>query len=623
MTIGGQLNIVNNSTTGNVQVLLSNINTATTTITGNATITNSSTGASLSRIYLGNRGDVVFNGNLTMQNSSDATNSEVCLNYNTTSSVQYNGDIELECTNSSCDGFLFGSSGGEGELASGKSITTGSGGFIAGQLYFRNFTQNGSSTSINLNLTGTARYYSYNSNWDAPVTVTAPYVYFRDNIFNTTTSFDKTGSSNISMPGGNIFKGNSTIINSGAGYLRLGDGTADTFLLDATFRNTGGADFHVARRGSGHLFRGDVKFYNQGTNGNMYVADQSSASVFFNGSVSVTNSGGGTNHRFYLGNSGTVSFNGTVEISNTSTATHSEVYLVNSGTGTFRGNITLSNSSASTGIYFGHNNGSSSVVSTAALSVSSFAGGSLYFKNFDYQNTTALSLSLSSAELYCYNSQWAGNISFTATRLIISGTTFNGTAYLEKTGSSNDNSAGGNTFNGNVTFANSGSGYLYLGSGTSSNFLADVTLNNTGTSDMAFARSGSGHSVGGNLTINNTGTGSRVYISYYSSASLTVSGKTTVVNSGGGTNHQVYLSNAGDITFNDDVDISNSSNATNSAVYIGNNTSESNLIFNGDSMSKIPTPLPTASMFCRSRQLLQQGKPLISNREALSHDICI
>ncbi len=586
LTLTGNLTVTNSASGTNENVYLSNVSTSSMTINGNTEITNSGTG-STSRVYVGNAGDIVFNGTLTIHNNSSSATSSVSCNYASSSENTYNDNIIVESSVASCDGVFFGNNGGTSTLANGKTITIGGAGFISGQLYLRNFTQTGS-TAQSLTTTNDGILYSYDSDWGGNISFTSPSIRIRGTTFHGTADIEKNGSSNDNSAGGNTFNGNFTLTNSGSGYVRFGDGTADSFLGDVTLTNTGSNDISFARTGAGQSISGNLTINNTGTSTDVYIADQASATLSVGGNTTVVNSGGGTNHRVYLGNSGDVSFSGTIDISNSSNATNSAVYLNNStdSHNTYAENITFENTNAdSDGILFGDNGGSGELAASKTVSIKAggFIAGKLVFENFTQNGSTAHSFTVTNtADLIVKDCNWGGDITLISPRMYVSGTTFHGNAIIKKTGADNDNSTGGNTFMGDVEFEDSGSGYLYLGSGYSSDFQANVSLKNSGSNNLIFARQGAGHSIAGDLSIENSGNGSQIYIADNTNSTLSIGGATSVINTSSGTNGRVYLGNHGDVTFSGDIDISNSSTATNSRVYIGNDINESDITLNGN-----------------------------------------
>ena len=585
LTLAGNLNVTNNTSVSSY-FIVSSASTATTTIGGTTTITNSGSGTR-SYVFLGNAGDVTFNGDLIIHNSSDASGSSVYLNQYSNSANTYNGNITLESSVAGCDGVYFGGQGGTGVLASGKTISIGGAGFISGSLYIRNLTQQGTTPQA-LTITGSTIMTLYGSDWGGNVTFAAPRLVVRDGVYRGTAFLEKTGASNDAGAGGNKFYMAVTFKNSGSGSLTLGSGNADTTLSDVTLLNTGSAAFSYATSGANHIIGGDLTINNAGSNGDFYLCSSTSSSLVVNGNTTIVNSGAGTYHRVFIGNNGDITFNGSLDISNSCTASHSAIYLNNgsSSQNTYTENIYLENTNTnSDGIFFGNSGGSGTLASGKTITIKSggFVAGSLYLRNFTQTGNTPQSLTLTgSATLHSRSADWGGNINFKAPRFYVSGSTFHGTVNLEKTGAGNDNSPGGNTYMKQVVFAKSGSGTWTLGNGTHDVFNGNVVLNNSGSNDLNIAYRGAGHSIAGDLEVNNTSTDGDIYIAYQSTATLTVGGKTTVVNSGAGTNHRVYLALSGDVTFNGDIDISNSSTASNNQIYIGNNTTTSDIIMKGN-----------------------------------------
>ena len=175
ITVGGDMNLTNNSSATNSQIILANGSSSSVIVSGSSTLNNSSTGNN-SQCYLGNYGDVTFNGDLEITNNSGSSYSEIHANYRINSVNIYNGNITVKSTQTNSDGILFGNHGGTGTLAATKTITTPlpATQFIGGQLYFRNFNQIGA-TPQNLELAATAnRIYNYNSNWGGNHTEKAP-----------------------------------------------------------------------------------------------------------------------------------------------------------------------------------------------------------------------------------------------------------------------------------------------------------------------------------------------------------------------------------------------------------------------------------------------------------------
>ena len=326
-TVGGTLDITNGET-GNSSIYLANGTASSATISGTTTIVNNDT-ATTHRIYLGNQGDVTFNGILNIKNNSNANNSQIYCNNGVNSTNTYNENIVVEVTETGSDGILFGAGGGSGTLASGKTITIGDAGFIAGDLQFRNFTQTGATTQ-SLTTTGTTRIYCYDSDWGGNIEFASPRIITRGTTYNDTTKLEITGSSSSQSYGDNTFTGNTRLINSGSSSLLMGVGGTDDFQGNLTLNNIGSGSISLAYRSPGTTNIAGTFIINNSSatnSGNIYVAYDSASTVIVNGNTTITNSGAGGQKRIYLGRVGDMTFNGTVTVHNSSSSTYSPVYF--------------------------------------------------------------------------------------------------------------------------------------------------------------------------------------------------------------------------------------------------------------------------------------------------------
>ncbi|MBD80926.1 MAG: hypothetical protein CL840_18560 [Crocinitomicaceae bacterium] len=570
----GQLTATNSSTATTHQIVVGNGASSSVTIANATSLTNSGSGTT-GRSYLGNYGDVTFNGTLTIDNSDASTNSIVYCNYQSGSANVYNQNITLTNTNAASDGIYFGSNGGSSTLASGRTIAIGGGGFSAGNLYFRNFTQSGN-TAQSCTITGTGYIYNYDSDWGGNVTFTAPRYITRGTRYRGTASITKNGATDDQSAGGNVFDGNTTLNCSGADYLMMGNGTPDTFNLDLTLSNTGQNGIYIGYNSAGNYVGGNITATNSGTgtstwiylsdatastlhvegnvdmtvngtsttcvgrigntgdvtiDGNLtftksssstttdcYIANATNSTVIVGGDLTYSQSGAGTNGRGYLGNNGDLTVGGTLSITNASSATNSQVYCnhTSNSVGTYNGNIVLVSSNASSdGVYFGNGGGSATLAATRTITVGGggFIAGSIYLRNFTQTGATAQTLTnTGTGYIYNYDSDWGGDVVFSSGRINTRGTRYRGTATLTKDDVSDDQCVGGNQFDGNTTLNCSGGGYLMMGNGSSDAFGANLTLNNSGTRGIYLAYNSAGNTVGGDLTATNSGTGSSTWI---------------------------------------------------------------------------------------------------------------
>lgn len=636
LTVGGDFDLINSSTATSTNHYIANGATSSLVITGASTITNSGTETTTGRIYVANQGDITFNGVLTISNSSTAVNNQVYCNNNVNSANQYNENIILESTNAASDGIYFGSANGSGVLAATKTVTVGAGGFIAGQASFRNFTQLGP-TAQSIALTGTGYFLSYDSNWGGDVVFSAPRINTRGTTYNGTSELTKNGDiADDASIGGNTFVGDCILRNLSIGnYFMMGNGTADDWQADLDVLNIGSDHMYIAYNSAGNTLAGTLdvthsnaagttQFCNNtnstmditgsanlfntssgtaniyfGVNGDMtfgstlditnsgtgatsqvFVANSTNSSVTIDGPVTVTNNNSATGNGYcYLGNSGDITFNGTLTIDNSSTATNSSVFC-NYGAASvnvYNENIILTNSNAaSDGVLFGANTGQGTLAAnkTVTLGAGGFIAGELRFRNFTQVGPTAQTLTLTGTAL-CqnYDSNWGGDIIFIAPRMLTRGTTYNGISYLEKTGSVNDQSAGGNTFVGNCDLIHTGANQFLMGNGTADIWQGNLNVENSGSGLFYLAHNSAGNTIAGTLDWTTSGTSSANFLSTVTASTLDVTGIANFTNNSSlAGNAYIYVGDQGDVTFASDVNIFNAASGTTGDIRLANNT---------------------------------------------------
>jgi hypothetical protein len=372
----------------------------------------------------------VFNSTLSIENQSNT--GYFLLGYQ--SADQFNDNITV--TSSGTGGISFGWSGGTGTpiLASGKTISIGAGGYSAGFLQFGSFTQLGTSTPINLTLTGTASFEVYKNSipttFNSALTVVAPDLIIRGGTFNNTVEFTKTaGSSNHNNGNQNIFNSTCTINQqSTAGYFMLGYNSND-------------------------LFNGDIVVTNTGTQG----------------------------------------------------------------------------------IYFGWSSGTGTPTQAAGHSITvggaGFSGGSLNFNTFTQLGNSLVNLNFTGTTttlLFARNSVFNGGINSVTPSVFFNGCTFNGVVNSTKTGSNNDASSGGNTFNGVSTFLDNGSGYLLFGNGSPDTWNTDVIFTNTGSNWLYACYNSIGNLFNGNITVNSSGNSLGIRFCDAATSTATMSATNTI-----------------------------------------------------------------------------------------------
>lgn len=424
-TYSGTLNATKNGTT-NDNSSGNNIFNGTTTITNsgsgyllfgngnadqfNAASTFNNTGTN--SIYVAyNSANNVFGG-VTTFNNTPAANTAIYVSWLSTGTT-FNNNIIVTSTFGQGVQFCGGNATASATLAAGNTISVGAGGFTTGTLLLRQFTQTGA-TAQNLTLTGAGNLtFGPSSAFGGNVTCTSPALIFNGCTFSGVVTATKNGASNDGSVGNNIFNGATTITNSGAGYLQLGNGNADQFNSTSVFNNTGSSTIYVADNSSNNLFGGDATFNNTPTANTQIFVSRYSAGTNFNGNIVVTSTFG-------------------------------------------------------QGVQFCSGNATASATLAAAKTISIGAGGfsvgTLLLKQFTQVGATAQSLTLTGTGNLTFGpaSAFGGNVTCTSPTLLFNGCTYTGTLNATKNGTSNDQCSGGNTFNGSSTFTNSNTGYLRM-----------------------------------------------------------------------------------------------------------------------------------------------------------------
>ncbi|MEZ4721504.1 MAG: hypothetical protein R2813_06455 [Flavobacteriales bacterium] len=641
ISVTGDLSVSNASTNITTsQVIIGNNSNSEVSFDGTVYLENSATGGATSRIYLGNNGDVTVGDSLIIENSSNSTNSEVFCNYDDSSSAIYSGDIVLTSSHTDADGVSFGQSGGEATLAAGQTVSIGAGGFIAGNLFFEQFTQVGGTPQTML-ATGTAYMFQDESDWGGNVDFTAPRMRTIDTRYNGTASLSKTGDTDDQSNGGNVFVGNASLSNSGSGYMQMGNGNPDSFLLDLDIVNNGSRHFYLAQSSVGNYVGGNltVDHAPSGTSasmilggndgsltidGNVDITNNSTAtstslnlgdycdiaiggdltidhavlaantnqlniayrvvcSVTIGGKTTIDLSGTGNSSQVYFGYQGDITCADSVIIRNASSATASEVGIAyeDSSLVQFNGDLLLESTHADgDGFRFGPGGGHSTLADGQRIVIGpgGYIAGNLHFYNFHQVGNTPQSIT-TTGTAYIYNDEsiWEADLTLSGPRNRTQDSDYGGSLDFQKSGSTDDQSNGGNVVAGTATLINSGSDYMMWGTSTADSFMVDLILQNTGGEGIYVATNGAGHYVGGNVTGSNTGSGSTtwIYVSNGSTASVQIDGDVSIINNGTGTTSQVYVGNSGSATIAGGVEVFNMASATNSYAYIGAGTSSS------------------------------------------------
>lgn len=491
----------------------------------------------------------IFNGTLTINQHSNT--GYFMLGYN--SNDRFNENIIVNATGSGGINLGWTSGTGNPELAAGKTVVVGAGGYDAGQLQFGGFVQHGN-TPITLSLTGTAflRVYSTDnpSVFGGPFTVQAPDIYIRGGIFNNITSLTKTGgTSNHNGGRQNIFNGPLTINQqSNTGYFMLGYNSNDLFnddiVLNAT--GTGGINFGWID-GTGAPVLAAGKTMSVGTDGfsagylrlsaftqlgtvpiNLVLTGSAQIQIMQNGIPS--NIGGAftvmapdiyvqgavfNRDATFIKTGGVANtnsnrrnvFHGLLTIHQQSNSN----FVLSANTDDAYNDDIIVTSSGSGGIYFGNSATSSPVLAagkTILIGGAGFTNGFLTLHGFTQLGNAPMTLAFSGTTTFVrfmHNSVIGGNLVVTSPEIRFDGCTFHGTVNATMTGDRAATSRGGNTFNRHCSITNSGGHYWVMGNNEPDTWNDDVVLTSNGTERLLLAWNVPGNLFNGDIYVNTAG----------------------------------------------------------------------------------------------------------------------
>ena len=283
---------------------------------------------------------------------------------------------------------------------------------------------------------------------------------------------------------------------------------------------------------SGATFNSKADFEKTGSSN-----DNGSGNCTFNDSVTITNSGTGYT---VLANSTRDIFNGPVTFNSTSSGL---IYVAHNGTDTqFNENVFVSSTSTG-GVRFGASNGTSLIASgkDILIGTSGFASGALQLGGITFPGSTPRSFSLGTSAVLTLgpSSTFNGDLTSVSGGLCLSGCTFIGKLTATKTGVSNDNGNGNNTYNDTVDITNSGSGYMVMSNSTRDVFNAYTKFTCLGGA-IYVAHNGVNTLFNEQVEVNSTGPGG-IRIGASNGTSTLLTGKSIVVGSTGFTSGILQL----------------------------------------------------------------------------------
>jgi hypothetical protein len=395
----------------------------------NNTATFNNTGSS-SMYVAYNSANNVFGGTTTFNNTPTA-NTAIYVSQNSAGTI-FNGNIVATSTNGQGVLFCNGNNTATATLSSGYTISVGAGGFSAGTLLLRQFTQSGP-TPQNLTLTGAGNLtFGPLSAIGGNIITASPTLFFNGCTFGGTVTSTKNGASSDASIGNNTFGGPFIVTNTGSGYFLMGNGNPDTWQSTAVFNNYSSANhLYVAYNSSGNTFNGDVTFNNQpGATGLWIYSNYFGTNTMFNGNISVQNIGGA-------------------------------------------------------GVYFGPSTGNATLTGgSISIGAAGFTSGGLVFRNFTQSAAGSAQTITTTGTSYMQfgpSSNFSGPLTSISPGLFFNGCVFNGSVNSTKNGSTNDQSTGSNTFNGPSTLTDIGTGYLMMTNGTADTYNGNMVFVQSGT----------------------------------------------------------------------------------------------------------------------------------------------
>lgn len=681
VTIGGDLTIDQSPTIGtNSNIYVADDDGSVVTIAGATDVDNNGATTNQSRIFLANQGDITFTGDLAITNNSSSTNNQVYCNHGANSANAYNGNIVVESTDADADGIFFGQNAGLGTLALTRTITVGGGGYIAGLLHFENFSQLGP-TPQNLTTTGTSFIRIQDSDWGGDVDFSGSRITTTNTLYSGTSSLEKTGdTADDQSAGGNTFVGDCILTNnSTTNYMMMGNGSPDDWQGNLTLENSGGDHLYIANNSAGNNIDGNLVInatgssqlnsvsnnaastiqidgnldINMNSNGNSRTFIGDDGDVNIDGVVTIDNSGTGagsyvefaqgadseviiagtttltndntatTNGYAYFGVNGDMTFNDVLTIDNSSTATNSSVRCNSNAASvnTYNQNIVVTNSNAaSDGVFFGIGGGAGTLAATRTITTGAagFITGELRFRNFTQVGPTAQAITLTGdALMQHYDSDWGGDVTFIAPRMNTRGTLYNGTSYLEKTGATNDQSIGGNTFVGDCELRHTGSNQFLMGNGNPDIWQSNLVVNNIGSGYMYIAHNSAGNQINGTLDWANGGACIDGYIANANGSDITIDGDADFqLTSSFAGNSRVYAGNQGNIDFNSNVNVDNNGTGTTSEFRMANNVNSIVTIDGTLDFDQFGTATTSRAYFATNGQLTCNGVCTFINQGA-------
>lgn len=458
----------------------------------------------------------------------------------------YNQDLRLNTT--STGGINFGNSSGTSTLASGRSISVGSAGFSGGSLRLRNFTI--LSTAPQTLTLGAGVIYTQqdNNTFNGDLNITAGRILLNGGIVHGAARYTKLTDIDDWGQGGCDFRADLELVNNSAGILALGNSSVDLYGGNLRLSNSstgslrfgyyGGGGVLAAGRtitiGSGGYDAGLLLFerftqlgttplaFTLGTSARLYIRDnctfeapltlsaggfvlarsnfRSNCSFTKTGTIGESSPGGNT-------------FDGDLHIALLGTG---NLNFANDSTDYYKGDVVVE-SQLSGDLRFGNNQGGAVLSDGRTISVGplGFGTGLLGMRKFYQLGTTPQQLLMpTGGRLYFLDScRFEGPVTASSAVLYARRSVFQGACSFTKTGTGNDGSAGGNTFEQDLELLTTNTGGLFFGETYVDQYNGNVRLNSLSSGDIRFGNNGAGGgqlAAGRTISIGSQGFGSGV-----------------------------------------------------------------------------------------------------------------
>ncbi|MBX2922043.1 MAG: hypothetical protein KF746_07615 [Chitinophagaceae bacterium] len=289
----------------------------------NATFNNTGSG----NLYIAHNSSNNLFAGVTTFNNAPTANTRTYVSWYSTGTV-FNSDIIVSSTSGEGVQFCGGNATASATLAAGHTIAIGAGGFSAGTLLLRQFTQSGSAP-LNLSLTGQAEArFGPSGNFGGPVTVSSPNIYASASVFSSEVVFTKTdGTSNNPSSGGNTFNADLTvnyISSNGTGYWSFANGAADIYNGDVYSNNNSLDRIIFGHSSANNQFNGDFIVTQTGSSRGTALSWNSSSTAIMAAGKTILIGGGGFNTGYLYIQGLTQNGNAPVNITTTGS---SAVYL--------------------------------------------------------------------------------------------------------------------------------------------------------------------------------------------------------------------------------------------------------------------------------------------------------